>query len=183
MVRWIAAAAFAAAASLARPAHADVPVAEASGPRNAVYGVVGLAAPLGGAGLEAVRRFGSAFEVSAGLGAGITALRAHSGSPLQWSVMPRLRVGSTPRHSLTFGAGVSGGNIGDIPLWCDEYCDAPGTSYPTHYWLWANFEIGGEHWINRFAIRYFTGYARGCQLDSCTALGLPYVGVGFGVAF
>jgi len=97
--------------------------------------------------------------------------------------MPRLRVGSTPRHSLTFGAGVSGGNIGDIPLWCDEYCDAPGTSYPTHYWLWANFEIGGEHWINRFAIRYFTGYARGCQLDSCTALGLPYVGVGFGVAF
>ena len=78
MVRWIAAAAFAAAALLAGPARADVPVAEASGPRNAVYGVVGLAAPLGGAGLEAVRRFGSAFEVSAGLGAGITLGEPHT---------------------------------------------------------------------------------------------------------
>src|SRR6476661_513643 len=91
--------------------------ADETEPRNtAVYGVVGYATPLGFAGLEAVRHFGPAFELAAGLGVGMSAALAHSGVPLQWAVMPRVRVGRRAAHVVTFGAGASGGNIGDIPL-------------------------------------------------------------------
>jgi hypothetical protein len=162
-----------------------VPEAETAERRNAVYGVFGFATPVGTAGIEAVRRFGSVVEIAVGLGLGMSAALAKSGSPLQWSVMPRLRVAETKRGAMTLGAGLSGGNIGDIPLWCDEYCDEQRMSYPTHYWMWANFEIGGEHWIRKFALRYFLGYARGCEIaSSCSStLNLPYFGMGFGVAF
>jgi len=147
---------------------------------SAVYGVVGFA------GIEGVHRFGSVFEMSAGLGAGLSAALAKSGSPLQWAVMPRLRFGANERNTFTMGVGASGGSIGDIPLFCDEYCDQERASYPTHYWLWANFEVGGEHWWrNHFALRYFVGYAQGCQADSCSGstLAIPYFGIGFGRAF
>jgi hypothetical protein len=180
-----AAAAFVAVALLAGPAWAESASEIApAGRRNAVYVISGLATPVGFVGFEGVRRVGSVLEISGGLGAGFTAVRAKSGSPLQWSVMPRLRVRRGERSALTLGAGVSGGNIGEIPWWCDEYCDERPASYPTHYWMWANFEIGGEHWlVGGFAVRYFAGYARGCQLTSCTALGLPYIGAAFGAAF
>jgi hypothetical protein len=176
------------AASLvaAGPARADeAPVSGPAPPNLAIYGLFGFATPVGFVGAEGVLRAGSWFEMSAGLGAGMTAVLAHSGSPLQWAVMPRIRVGDNDRNGLTLGFGFSGGNIGDIPLFCDEYCDAQRASYPTHYWIWANTEIGGEHWFQSgFALRYFGGYARGCQVSSCTsALGLPYLGVGFGRAF
>jgi len=153
---------------------------------SAVYGVVGFAMPVGFAGIEGVHRFGSVFELSAGLGAGLSAALAKSGSPLQWAVMPRLRFGANERNTFTMGVGASGGSIGDIPLFCDEYCDQERASYPTHYWLWANFEVGGEHWWrNHFALRYFVGYAQGCQADSCSGstLAIPYFGIGFGRAF
>jgi len=161
--------------------------ADETEPRNtAVYGVVGFATPLGFAGLEAVRHFGPAFELAAGLGVGMSAALAHSGVPLQWAVMPRVRVGRRAAHVVTFGAGASGGNIGDIPLFCDEDCSTQQrASYPTHYWMWANVEVGGEHWFhNAFALRYFAGYARGWQVDQAgSTLGLPYFGVGLGRAF
>ena len=176
-------AAIAVSALLAGSARAQTAAAEADDPRTAIYAIVGLATPVGVVGFEGVRRLGSMVELAAGIGAGLTALQAHSGSPLQWSVMPRLRVGNSWRHSFTFGTGVSGGNIGDVPLICDEFCDPKRSSYPVHYHLWANLEVGGEYWERSFAFRYFVGYAYGCQVDSCNAFGLPYVGVGTGIAF
>lgn len=173
----------AASVLLAGSAQAQTQAAEADNPRSAVYAIVGLATPVGVGGFEGVHRFGSMLELSVGLGAGLTALLAHSGSPLQWSVMPRLRAVPSGRHSFVFGAGVSGGNIGDVPLVCDEFCDEQRTSYPVHYHLWANVEIGGEHWERNFAFRYFVGWASGCRVDSCTVFGLPYIGMGAGIAF
>ena len=79
--------------------------------------------------------------------------RRHHGAAGAFQITPAV-VGDAPPARGKYAAAQSdvlarayqGGNIGDIPLWCDEYCDAPGTSYPTHYWLWAILRgIGGEH--------------------------------------
>jgi hypothetical protein len=154
--------------------------------RVAGYGVVGIGTPLGVVGFEGVFRIVPTLEISAGIGFGMTAMEAHSGSPLQWAVMPRLRVGQHETSTFTLGAGASGGNIGDVPLFCDEYCDAPRASYPTHYFLFANVELGGEHWFsNGFALRYFAGVALGWETANGRYFGLPlpYTGVGLGRAF
>ncbi len=148
--------------------------------------LVGLGTPVGIGGLEIVHQFGTTFEVTAGVGSGLAAASAHNGSPLQWAVMPRLRLGDTWRNGLTLGAGMSGGNYGDVPFnVCDEHCDPEPASYPVHYMLWANFEIGGEHWLRGgFAFRYFAGYAHGWRTDDpSSTLDFPYVGTGIGYAF
>jgi hypothetical protein len=153
--------------------------------RLAAYGILGFGTPVGSYGVEGVVRVTPVFEISAGAGLGLSALMAHAGSPLQWALMPRLRVGRDERSTFTFGVGTSGGNIGDIPIFCDEYCDPPKASYPIHYWQWINVELGGEHWFrNGFALRYFVGAGHGWE----TATGgtfpvLPYTGVGLGKAF
>ncbi|HEY7372284.1 MAG TPA: hypothetical protein VIF57_09015 [Polyangia bacterium] len=149
----------------------------------AAYGILGLGIPVGSYGVEAVLRLAPAFEISAGVGVGMTALIARSGSPLQWAVMPRVRAGKDERNTFTLGIGASGGNVGEIPLFCD--CDTSPT-YPTHYWLWTNVEAGGEHWWrNNIALRYFAGVAVGCRTDAgCNSvIGYPYTGVGIGRAF
>jgi hypothetical protein len=167
---------------------ATAPAAQASDLHRttAAYVIVGLGSPVGIGGLEIVHQFDTTFEVTAGVGSGLGAARAHNGSPLQWAVMPRLRLGDTWRNGLTLGAGMSGGNYGDVSFKvCDDYCDPEPGSYPVHYVVWANFEIGGEHRLRGgFAFRYFAGYAHGWRTDDPSrTLDFPYVGTGIGYAF
>ena len=158
---------------------------------SAVYAVLGLGTPIGFVGFEGVHRFGSKLEVSAGFGRGFLAVssQAHPSfaHDVQWAVMPRYRAGNR-RHSMTIGAGVSGGNTGSGGEWfCDGPC--PVRDYPLTYVLWGNVEIGTEHWWSSgFAMRTFIGYARGCTTSTCSSahsanLSLPYAGMGFGYAF
>jgi hypothetical protein len=173
------------AASAAAPADAGAPART-----SAVYLLTGAGSPLGFLGLEGVHRLGPMVEVSGGLGRGFSAVGSQKNSPiahdLQWAVMPRLRTGND-RHTGTLGVGVSGGNYGNVYLFCDQGCP---TSYATSYVLWANFEIGGEHWWGfGLALRYFLGYAVGCTSASCSrtpaggSLRFPYLGIGIGYAF
>jgi hypothetical protein len=150
--------------------------------RNAVYGILGLGTPVGFAGIEAARHLGSYAELAVGLGAGSSAWHTQW-SPLQWSVMPRLRLGQA-HLAFIAGVGVSGGNMGPpFNAFCGENCP----TYPDYpgYWTWLNFEAGGEHWLGPFALRYFVGFASGCRVAACSgnSEGLPYAGMGFGYAF
>jgi hypothetical protein len=156
--------------------------------RSAAYFMLGLGAPVGGVGLEAVHRVGSLVEISAGVGLGATASGgqqdASFGRLVQWAVMPRLRLGNE-RHAFTAGVGASGGYFEKLQLFCDDDC-----SSPARYVLWANLEAGGEHWFaHGFALRYFVGYAFGCDADTCGSsvneqdLRFPYTGIGVGYAF
>lgn len=155
---------------------------------TAIYYVGGFGTPVGIAGLEGVHRFGSLFEISAGYGIGLAASGSepHAGfwHVVQWAVMPRLRLGND-RNAFTMGAGASGGNYGDLPL-CVDGPPCTDTS-PVSYFVWSNFEIGGERWwSNGFAMRYFVGYAHGwCTSSSCVSAldNIPYFGWGFGYAF
>jgi len=156
--------------------------------RNTAIGYVGgFGTPVGIAGLEGVHRIGSMFELSAGYGIGLVAAGSepHAGfwHVVQWAVMPRLRLGND-HSAFTMGAGASGGNYGAFPLCFDDPCS---NTYPVSYFVWSNFEIGGEYWASGgFALRYFVGYAHGwCTSSSCVsaAENLPYFGWGFGYAF
>jgi hypothetical protein len=168
------------------------PVAEPEPPprHTAIYGLLGVGAPVGFEGLEGVHRFGPLLEVAAGLGIGFSASGSEKDAPFghatQWAVMPRLRVGGD-HHVLTLGAGVSGGNYGGFHLFGIGCPEQGPCYYPTRYVFWGNVEIGGEHWWSGgFALRYFLGYARGCTTDSCSASGdrsFPYFGLGLGYAF
>jgi hypothetical protein len=86
-----------------------------SSPRlRAIYLELGAAMPIGFFGLEGVHRFGEFFEVSAGIGVGGSAVESRTnsfGSSLQWSLMPRLRLGNA-YSGFTIGAGISGGEYG-----------------------------------------------------------------------
>jgi hypothetical protein len=158
---------------------------------SAVYSIVGFGTPVGFFGVEGVHRFGSWFEISAGFGEGLAAAGSAQHPPafhaLQWSVMPRLRLGDE-HLALTLGAGLSGGNYGAIPLdfECESDCNQ---DYAVRYVVWGNLEAGVELWKRGFAFRAFGGYARGCTTDGCggradgAPLGIPYFGVGFGYAF
>jgi hypothetical protein len=153
---------------------------------TAVYVEWGLGAPLGISGIEGVHRLGTWFELSAGLGEGLAASSNHR-QPLQWAMMPRLRLGDD-HTAFTIGAGLSAGEYGEVPLCIEEDCN--NNTAPTRYVFWANTEMGGEHWFSRgLALRYFAGYARGCTTASCTAtaygapLAIPYAGIGIGYAF
>src|SRR3954468_10906505 len=164
---------------------ARAPAAQASDLHrtSAVNAIVGFGTPVGMAGLEIIERLGDNVELTAGVGRGMSAAEAHNGSTLQWAIMPRLRLGESWRNGLTLGAGMSGGNFGQIPFtFCDEHCDPEPASYPVHYVLWANFEIGGEHWLRGgLAFRYFAGYAHGWKTDAPSgALDIPYFGSGIG---
>ena len=150
--------------------------------KNAVYGIIGLGTPVGFAGIEAARHFGSFAEVGVGFGAGASA-RDGQLSPWQWSVMPRWRLGEA-HLAFTAGVGVSGGNFGPpFNPYCGENC-VPRPEYPG-YWMWLNFEAGGEQWLGAFALRYFIGLASGCRVAACSgnSESLPYLGMGFGYAF
>ena len=155
--------------------------------RSAVYLAGGLGTPVGFLGLEGVRRLGSIIEITGGLGIGYGAARAepHAGVGrwLQWAVMPRLRFGDSG-GAFTIGAGVSGGNFTIRPV---SFVDVPPPAPPLSYYLWSNFEIGGEWWWSSgFAMRLFGGFAHGwCVSDTCVhaVTNLPYLGWAFGYAF
>src|SRR5450631_41821 len=174
--------------AVSQPTNAS-PLLVAERPRDtAIYCVMGLGTPVGLAGLEGVHRFGSQFEISAGFGGGLAALgsehHAGFGHVVQWAVMPRMRLGDD-HNAFTAGAGASGGNYGDIPLCLDG---PPCTdTYRVSYFVWSNFELGGEHWSSGgLAFRYFAGYAHGwCASSSCVsaATNIPYFGIGVGYAF
>lgn len=149
---------------------------EAPAPRRdtAIYFTFGLGTPEGLSGFEAVDRFGDSLELAAGLGAGFAAILAGPpANPLQWSVMPRLRLGDD-HDAFTLGAGLSGGQY---------------ATDPTYYTIWANFEIGSEHWSRGgFAFRYYLGFAHGMMLGSQSSADrpvpdIPYLGIGLGYAF
>ena len=177
------------ASSFARPPGppAPPPSIPARVRHTAIYYEGGFATPVGVAGLEAVRRIGERCELAGGLGIGFAAVgsepHAGPGHVLQWTAMPRLRLGDD-HSAFIAGAGISGGNYGDIPLCFDGPCPA---TYPVSYFLWNNFELGGEWWWSGgFAMRLFAGYAHGwCVSDTCVgaATNLPYFGWAFGYAF
>ncbi len=153
---------------------------------TAIYWIVGLGAPLGIGGFEGVHHFWSTpFELAVGVGNGLSAIASRKDASLaqtfQWAVMPRVRLGNEA-DTLTLGVGVSGGQYGDIP-----FGDGPIDTFSTKYFLWGNFEIGGEHWSRSgFAIRYFLGIASGCAVASCEKADrrvLPYLGLGLGYAW
>jgi hypothetical protein len=158
---------------------------------SAIYWIFGFGTPEGIAGFEGVHRFGDRLELAAGVGTGLAAAasepHASFGHVLQWSVMPRFRLGDD-RKALTLGAGLSGGQYTSAG-WCFGCDDGAPSTYPTYYTLWANFEIGGEHWSRGgFALRYYLGFARGAMLQSAPAsassfLAFPYLGIGLGYAF
>jgi hypothetical protein len=150
---------------------------------TAVYLELGMGAPLGVAGIEAVHRFGTWFELSAGVGEGAGGDNNQLFPAPQWSLMPRLRVVPDHRDAITIGLGASGGQYG--PVLCFE------GGCGTRYVVWMNLEVGTEHWFSGgFALRYFLGFAQGCTTDSCTrtsvngaSLHIPYAGFGIGYAF
>jgi len=156
---------------------------------TAIYYLNGFATPVGVVGLEGVERVGRWFELTGGLGMGFGAAGSEPhtglGHALQWAAMPRLRLGDD-HGGFTIGAGISGGNYADFPIFCGEN---PCTTnpYPVSYFLWSNFEIGGEHWWSGgFAMRYFIGYAHAwCVSNPCVSAltNLPYFGYGIGYAF
>jgi hypothetical protein len=178
-----------AASSGARPQGSPTPQVSPSERvrRTAIYYEGGFATPVGVAGLEVVRRIGQRFELAGGVGVGFAAIgsepHAGPGHALQWTAMPRLRLGDD-HGAFIAGAGISGGNYGNIPLCFEDPC--PQT-YPVSYFLWSNFELGGEWWWSGgFAMRLFAGYAHGwCVSDSCVnpLTNLPYFGWAFGYAF
>jgi hypothetical protein len=158
---------------------------------SAVYITAGFGAPLGLVGLEGVHRLGSVFEVAGGLGVGDSAssLQPNPGlrREVQWAVMPRLRIGDS-RGAFTIGAGISGGNYVSFPS-CPGFddCPPPPTISALRYFVWSNFEIGGEWWLpGGFALRAFGGFADGwCVSASCLSAqaAFPYLGGGVGYAF
>jgi hypothetical protein len=163
------------------------PPAEVSEPArrrtHAIYLMVGLGSPVGASGFEGVQRFGSQLEIAAGFGVGAAASgsepHAGFGHVVQWALMPRLRLGDN-NGAFTMGAGLSGGQYGDIPL-CFDGPDC-ATTYPTRYVIWSNVEIGYEHWWQSgFAMRTFAGYGHG--FASGDSFNLPYFGIGIGYAF
>ena len=185
-----------------RPAPEPVPR------KTSIHAVAGFGTPVGEIGIEAVHRFESNFEVAAGIGAGANALEAAAkgspiGNPVQWAMMPRLRLGGA-RSALTMGAGISGGNYAVIrgcglgqSLEQDGGC-AGSSVLAVGYVLWSNLEIGGEVWNpTGLSFRYFVGYghvltpgALHCvnSLPPCTnppseGQDLPYIGLGIGYAF
>jgi hypothetical protein len=173
--------------------HRRVERPEATSPprRTAIYGIQGLGAPVGVFGLEAVQRLGALFEVAVGVGLGGSAMESQKnaslGHLLQWSFMPRLRAGDD-HNAVTFGAGVSGGQYGGINLFgfgpgCTSD-DLPCGDFPTHYTLWTNVELGGEHWTRHgVAFRYFLGVAYDALRPPANAEAFPYAGMGLGRAF
>lgn len=150
--------------------------ARAEDPSNrSVTAVVGLGTPVGGLGIEGAYRIASHLEVSAGVGIGLSA--ASHFSPVQWAVMPRYRIGN-PRHVLTVGLGLSGGNYGYVVAsLCGSQEDIPEcNSNDTRYTLWANAEVGGElTGPTGFVFRYFVGYGRilAQGADHCTYFNTP----------
>ena len=98
-----------------------------------VYGVLGVATPVGFVGVEGVHRFGSRFQLSLGVGEGYQALKGGRRplEALQLSLMPRLRLGG-PRAAFTLGMGAS---VGRFALPTGE---ASGVTSPfrTNYALW-----------------------------------------------
>jgi hypothetical protein len=168
-------------------------VAPARARHTAIYWIFGVGTPEGITGFEGVHRFGEWFELAAGFGQGLAAESAQPhgsfGHALQWSVMPRLHLG-TAHNAFTFGAGLSGGQYTDQGLCfgCDDGASS-NTTYPTYYTLWENVELGGEHW-NRggFAVRYYLGLAFGevpgaHSSPTMSTTALPYIGFGIGYAF
>lgn len=160
--------------------------------RTAIYGLFGFGTPVGVVGLEGVHRFGEWFELTAGFGNGLGAMAAqpngHFGHALQWAVMPRLRVGND-NNAFTLGAGLSGGEFSGevLCIGCDDGGSFGPRNDPTHYTLWTNFEIAGEHWSrDGLAIRYFLGLTHGTMFGvpaSESSGTLPYLGLGVGYAF
>ena len=154
---------------------------------------MGFGTPVGFAGFEGVRRLGSAIELGVGLGRGFGALASQKdpapGRDLQWAIMPRLRLGGRPprrhgrRRRLRGQLRQRRRVVLRRPL--------PDRDYPISYVVWANVEVGTEHWWRSgFALRTFLGYARGCSATSCTTatasggdLAIPYFGFGLGYAF
>ncbi|HVX96130.1 MAG TPA: hypothetical protein VHK47_14560 [Polyangia bacterium] len=150
-----------------------------------VYGVFGVGTPVGISGFEGVHRLGQVFEVSAGVGCGISAALAQPNSSfahtLQWSVMPRLRLGDDG-GAFTLGVGVSGGEYSAETGFCIGCEDSSPGPHSTEYAVWTNFEIGGEHLNGGLAFRYFLGLARAYSATGASNP-IPYLGVGLGYAF
>jgi hypothetical protein len=169
--------------------------------RGALYAVTGLGTPIGFLGVEGAYRIIPDLEITAGTGLGLSAESSANDQwrVLQWSVMPRYRVG-TDRSALTIGFGFSGGNYSHTYFsLCgsqEEYlqCNTPESR---RYTIWSNLEIGGEHWTSRrIAFRYFIGYGHilaqgpyrcdatssvGCQDGSNTPYAnIPYTGMALG---
>jgi hypothetical protein len=127
--------------------------------RDAILLVLGMGTPIGVAGLEGIHRFGRSLELSVGFGEGLAALASAHGrlGALQWSVMPRLRIGNE-RTALTLGAGISAGEFAwpSLGLDCESNCGPP---HPTSYTFWSNLEAGVEVWRHAFSFRAFAGVA------------------------
>ncbi len=172
---------------------------------TAVYAETGFGTPLGYFGLEGLQQIAPRWEIAAGVGLGLSAAKNGSGlgHELQWSLMPRYRLGSE-RAAMTIGLGMSGGNYAHtLESLCgseEELLDCNLANW--RYTLWANTELGGEFWFpTGFAFRFFVGYghvlaqgAEHCVVanpscgpdvpgNSFPYYNIPYGGLAFGAAF
>lgn len=152
---------------------------------NAIYGMFGLATPVGVVGVEGVHRLGS-LELTAGVGLGASAANSEPNPPvghvLQWAVMPRFRLAGDDHLALLFGEGLSGGQYSSDIL---SFCEEPPCYYSTRYVVWLNSELSVEQWFSHLTLRYFWGIAAGCDATDCTERRhvIPYLGMGIGYAF
>ena len=154
--------------------------ADAHGNPTTISYIAGAGTPVGVSGMELARALGSSFELTGGIGIGLAAANARGKpNPVQWAVMPRVRLGSD-QNAFTAGIGASGGNYGQAPN-----CNALGVfacAYGVEYTIWLNAEIGGEIWSPfGLALRYFAGYGHG--FASGRTFDIPYVGAGVGYRF
>ncbi len=163
-------------------AQAVQPGPEQGAQTTALYGVLGLGTPLGVLGLEGVHRLGNRFELSVGFGEGYFLGAGAKWTGIQWTAMPRLRLGNAG----TLGAGLSGGNWAGEISWFGPGNDCIGSPCPSpsvHYVVWGNLEVGSEHWLRAgLAVRFFAGLSQ--ALTGATfPIPIPYLGVGIGYAF
>jgi hypothetical protein len=138
-------------------------------------------------GAEYVRYFSRWIELGGGAGIGLSALDGPGSFPrvLQWSLMPRLRLGGE-RNAFTVGMGASVGGYAQLALPCEGAADCYDARATV---VWRNAEIGGEHLRpSGFALRYFVGIGDPmltwdwrCKI-ACSVYPLLYFGLALGGA-
>jgi hypothetical protein len=141
-----------------------------------VEGQLGIAMPLGGAGIEVTTFIARGLSMSGGVGKSIH-------GPVQVAVMPRLSVINLfGAIRLSVGVGLSYGDYEQTTLF-----DA-GTRFSPNV-LWGNLELSLSLEAMGVGLRAFSGFSSALShgtddsRSEATAFELPYLGLGLGYTF